>query len=256
LLPLTTLLTDFNTWTEIEDPAHDNFNSSVDSPSQVTLSADGAVPLATDIGYKSINGLTAALSTSGNAFDPAFDFSLAIDYDISTGLFAAGGLTLGFGIGEDDDGTNSAGAVLSSRTIGILTRSSSAGAARIDDLTQTPLALAFLAPNTGSFFVSYEASSGNVTVGVGTAGAATPNDSDTFNNIQQSWNGSKLFPSFFLRSDSASSEPWALGTADAVFSNLRVLEGTPVGLLIPEPSSLALTAIGCLGLLLRSCRQS
>ena len=58
-------ISDLNTWTLVEDPAHPNFSSSVDSPSQITLSASGAVPNATDIGYQSVDGATPGTSTSG-----------------------------------------------------------------------------------------------------------------------------------------------------------------------------------------------
>ena len=243
-------ITDFNCWTEVVDPAHPNFSSSIDSPSQVTLSANGGVPLATDIGFKSINGLTAALSNSGNVFDPAFDFSLAIDYDFNPQfLLGVGGMTLGFGIGEDADGMNSAGIVLTTTSPG-LPVASSGGAARVDDVDQLPLLVTLFSEYEGSFFVSYEAASGNVTVGIGDTGAAAPEFTGTFNGIQNSWDNVKLFPSFFIRSDNALNMAWASGSADAIFSNFRILEGVAMEL-IPEPTTLGLAVLGCLGIFAR-----
>ena len=181
----------------------------------------------------------------GKAFDPAADFSIAIDYDLNLPLTAFGGLAIGFGIGEDIDGMNSAGAVITSN--GPLTIAAG-GAARVNDVTQVPAFLGLMPPKTGSFFVSYEAATGDVTVGIGAAGAASPSSDATFAGLQNSWNDTPLLTSFFLRSDNSVGLPWTSGSADAVFGNFRVLSGTPTAINIPEPSSLAILALASLSL--------
>ncbi len=234
---------DFAEWTQIQDPADANFVGSVDSASQITLSAiGGPVPAATDIGYQSVNGNTAADSTSGYAFDPSADFSVAVDFSLS--VSGIGGLGVGFGIGEDQNGSNSAGvAMLTANGMPLL---SFVGAARIDDVNETPQ-LILAAQNSGRLVVSYIAASGDVQVGVSTNGDDTPEGTVTFFGIQNSWNNEPLLPSFFLRSDNTLGSAWTSGTADAVFSGFHVIDGIPIA--IPESSTLLLATLGLLGLL-------
>lgn len=251
-------ITDFNSWTLVQDPAHPGFTASV-TPTTATLSAGNlAVPGGTDIGLQSVNGYTPAASTQGFYFSPNADFSLAIDYQWSFSNSPSGFLGLGFGIGEDADGMNSAGvAMLTSDGSPYLTFG---GAARVNDVDQPPLVLGnpFVAPASaaGTLFVEYTAASGDVTVGAATSqGAAAPAVFDDFVGIGNQWSGGNLIASFFIRSD----EPpmgtaWNSGNADAVFTNFRILSGNAVA--IPEPS----TAIGscvlvCL-LLSRRTRRS
>jgi len=238
-------ITDLTSWTQVEDPPAAAFSGMVQSPSQVLLSADGGAPSATDIGYQSVSGQTAAASDAGFAFDPAFDFGVAIDFQMIFGTGAnVGGLGIGFGIGEDRDGANGAGA-------GLLTQNGSAfafgGAARIGDVTQAPQTIAFPATLSGSLHVSYDASTGDVVVGVGGAGANAPGASTTFIGIQNSWDGGLLFPSFFMRSDDALGAAWTSGEADVAFSDLRVVSGSAIE--IPAPSAggvLLLAGVGAL----------
>lgn len=240
--------TDFNTWTQVQDPAHPNFTASVDTAAQISLFAgNGAVPIGTDIGYKSINGSTPATSTAGFAFDPAASFQVAIDFAFSL-QNPVGGLGIGFGIGEDEDGENSAGVAVFTQN-GIAIPVFAAG--RVNDISQ---GLPILPPTTqlsGSFFAAYDATTGDVTVGVASAaGANAPTSTATFLGIQNSWGGGNLLASFFLRSDSPI-QAWTSGNATAVFSDFRVLAGTPTA--APEPGSLSLLALG--GLTLTSLRR-
>lgn len=236
-------ITDFNSWTEVEDPPHPGLSSTVDSSTQVTLSADGAIPAATDIGYQSVNGATVAASTAGYYFSVLEDFNLAVDFDVaaanSVGLGA-----VGFGIGEDSAGANSAGAALA-----VFNGSPFAfsGGARINDVTQAPAVLGLAPSNSGRFFIAFDASTGDITYGVSTTpGAATPDAAGTFTgaSVHNNWNGDDLLVSFFLRSDAAPPilpTPLSAGTVDAVFSNLEVLSGTARAV-IPEPSTGLLAA--------------
>lgn len=241
VLASTTLgaINDFNNWTLVEDPPSPNFSSQVVNSSQIELSASGgAIPAGTDIGYQSVDGVTPATSTQGYAFDPAQSFSIAVDFSISFPGSASGDLGIGFGIGEDSDGMNSAG-------VALLTRNGTAtafgGAARINDVTQAPQAIVTLPSLTGAFFVSYDEPTGDVTVGVGAPGAGAASASTTFAGIQNSWNDGLLLASFFLRSDGTLGTPWASGTARASFTDFRVLSGSPVE--VPSSGSSALAAI-------------
>lgn len=233
-------ITDFHQWTLVEDPQDDNFVSSVDSSSQITLRAiAGPIGGSTDIGYQSINGANVLNSTQGWAFDPAASFSVAVDYDLSFGS-PLGGFSIGLGIGEDRDGTNSAGIILASLNGGLLTYG---GAARINDVTQTPLLLG-AGQSTGRFIVAYDAGVGDVTLGVSTTGDDTPDGATgTFGGIQNAWDDEALMVSFFARGGNGFNS-WGAGTADAVFSNFRVLDGTAVA--VPEPPSLCLALLGLL----------
>ncbi|MEL6108080.1 MAG: PEP-CTERM sorting domain-containing protein [Planctomycetota bacterium] len=234
-------ITDFSTWTLVEDPPNANF-SATQTAASATLSAGGPIPAGVDIGFQSVNGTTVASSTGGYFFDPSTDFSIAIDYDWTFNS-GAGVLGLGFGIGEDSDGMNSAGvAMATSNGSPFLTFG---GAARVNDNDQAPLVLGTATSTlSGSLFVSYEAASGDVLLGAATTtGAASPTVAGTYSGIQNQWNNEALLASFFIRSDGPAGAQWLGGDADAVFSNFRVLSGSAVA--IPEPSSSV--ALGLVG---------
>lgn len=233
---------DFTAWSLIEDPAHPQFNASATTAAATLTAGNGPIPAGTDIGYASVDGQAAATSTSGFVFSPDSDFLIGIDFDLSfaNAPAASGSLGVGFGIGEDIDGTNSAGvAVLSSNGA---SSGPAAAAARTNDVNLTPQVMSLSAPVAGSMFVSFEQATGNVTVGLAPTLGATFADANTlkatYAGIQQTWAGDDLLASFFLRSDTApifAPDAWAGGDATAVFSNLRVLEGT--ALAVPEPTS-------------------
>jgi hypothetical protein len=233
-------ITDFTSWTLVQDPANANFTSSVSATQATLLAGNGAIPAATDIGYQSVDGETPAGSSAGYAFDPANNFQVAIDFNISFSNTPTGGLAIGFGVGEDRDGMNSAGAVL------LLNNGSPSAvfgaAARIDDQTQTPQAILVLGSLSGSLFASYDVASGNITLGASqTAGAAAPSGTTTFSGLQNSWNNGDLLTSFFLRSDNTLGQAWQSGNGQAVFSNFRVLSGSPTA--VPEPTSLTFLCV-------------
>ncbi len=245
-------VTDFTTWTLVEDPADPDFGASVTSTLATVTAADGPVGSGTDIGFQSVDGATPAGSNFGFAFDPSSSFELAIDFDLSFTGSPSGLLGLGFGIGEDSDGTNSAG-------VAILTNNGSVfgpfgGASRINDVDQAPLVLSTGASLSGTFFVGYDAVTGDVTVGASqTPSASTPDAVGTFAGIQNQWGGGDLLASFFLRSQDLplpGFDPWqGGGTAEAVFSNLRVLNGDPKSVgVIPEPATIALAVPGLIAL--------
>jgi hypothetical protein len=197
----------------------------------------------TDIGYQTVNGNDVATSSQGWAFRQQSDFSIAIDYNL-TFTNPSGGFSIGFGIGEDRDGANSAGVVLGSRS-GILL--GYAGAARINDVDQTPLDLGVSATGAGRFLVSYAADTGDITLGVSTDLDDIAEGTATFSGIQNSWNDKDLLVSFFARTEALGAQ-WFDGEADAVFSNFRVIEGQSFA--VPEPSSLVLALLACLSIVL------
>ena len=222
---------DFTTWTEVVDPFDPNFSASATSSSASLFAGNGLIAVGTDIGFQSVNGATPGSSSSGSFFHASNDFTIAIDYDLSFGVGTQGSLGLGFGIGEDSDGMNSAGVGLA--TVAGAPFLTFAGAARVNDQNLTPLPLGFT-PSTlsGSLFVEYIASSGDVIVGAATSKSAiAPTVSRTFTGIQKQWNGTDLMASFFIRSDGSG---WQGGTAEAVFENFRVIEGTATA--VPEPT--------------------
>lgn len=240
---------DFTQWTLIEDPAHPNFSASVDSPTQVTLSSVDDVPNATDIGFASVNGQDVATSSAGFAFDPSAPFSVAVDFDFSA-VSSVGGSGIGFGIGEDIDGTDSAGIALAAVNGQPLAFS---GASRVNDIDQGLELINVVAFARGRFFVDYTPA-GAITVGVNaTPGAAAPSVTAALEGLQAQWDGEMLLASFFLRSQAASPIPGITsGAIDAVFSNFEVLSGAAIS--IPEPSAVALAWVA--GVALRTRRQA
>ena len=250
-------ITDLTMWTLLEDPPHPGMTALVSSPTSARLNTDGPVPSGTDIGYASVNGADVASSTSGYYFDPASDFAVAIDFDLLTrSTTGAGGI--GFGIGEDTNGTDSAGVGLGFID-GVPISFSTAG--RVGNANQ-PLQLFSTAPDAsvsaggaimeadGRIFVEYEASSGDVIVGVSTTpGSATPDETKTLTGIGAQWDDEPLLVSFFSRSQSVLIVPGIQsGLIRATFSNVTVLGGTPIPA-VPEPTAALVAAFGVFGVL-------
>ncbi len=230
-------VTDLSQWSRVEDPAHPGMSAQVDAmlpQTPATLIATGAIPSAVDIGYASVDGTSSADATNGYVFDPASDFSLAIDFDFSVSGVTVGGGGIGFGIGENVDGTNSAG-------IGMAFVNGApllfAPAARVNDVTESTLAFATPGFASGRFFVSYDSLAESVTVGISsTPGALAATESTTLTGIVDQWQGEPLLASFFLRSQSLGPIPaLTSGTHTTVFGNLEVLQGTPIA--VPEPAT-------------------
>lgn len=236
----------FTSWTLVQDPPHSGMTGSVDNTNMVTLNAIGPVPAGTDIGYRSINGNNVASSSFGSYFSASQDFHIAVDYSLNS-LPASGVAAIGFGVGEDSAGTNSAGALLAILNGGQLVFS---GGARINDSSQVQVMLVPGLATSGRFFVRYDSLSGDIIYGVNTTrGSVAPGYTGTFSGLQNSWNGDNLLASFFLRSDdSALFSSLTSGTASAVFSNFAVLDGAAVSV-VPLPAAAWLFGFGFLGLI-------
>ncbi len=244
-------ITDFTEWTQITDPFDADFTGSVISTQATLTAGNGAIADMTDIAYQSVDGLTPATATSGYSFDPASDFALGIDYTLTFSGSPIGLLALGLGIGEDAAGANSAGIALG--TVNGVAAGKFAGAARVGDVDKPEQETTLDSSLSGSLFVSYDATSGDITVGASqTPGAANATATTTFNAIQDEWAGGDLLVAFFLRSESPTG--WlGGGTGEAVFSNLRISEGAATE--VPEPASLVLMGIGGLAMLSRKRTQ-
>jgi hypothetical protein len=237
-------ITDFNTWTLVEDPADPNMSAAIDSASQATLTATGPVANAVDIGYQSVNGTTAAASTSGFAFDPTTSFSIAVDYDLSF-TSTVGGTGIGLGIGEDGAGANSAGVAIGN--IASLP-AAAAAVARADNQPAAQTPFAALPAAVGSLHVAFDGLAKTITVGLGSTGANSPDapaptlPASVYNLWNTDADDDLLLASFFLRSDDTDPFSAALttGSVAAVFSDFRVTSGTAVA--VPEPATALLLA--------------
>lgn len=234
-------ITNFTDWTLNEDPPNANFSAQVNPDSVATLTVTGAPNISTvDIGYQSVDGNTVDLSNQGYYFDPSADFALGIDFSLGLSNSPNGGFSIGFGIGEDGLGANSVGAVVASQSLGI-TVSALAAAGRTNDVTFSQL---FSATNlfSGSFLISYQESSGNISVGIGAAGSNIATEEITFSGLQNDWGliggDQGLIVSFFARGgNDGLGTNFSSGTATGVFSNLRVISGDPTA--VPEPALFA-----------------
>lgn len=228
---------DLTTWSLVEDPADANASGVIDSPNQATLAMVDSVATGVDIGYQSVNGETVADSTDGYYFSPDASFALAVDYTFTPAPFNSVA-AIGFGIGEDRQGRDSAGVALLTRS-GFFTRVTAGG--RIDDINQ--LGDGFSAASQtgeGRFFVAYDATDQGLTMGFSpTQGVAVPSETFQLNDLATQWSNEPLLVSFFLRSQSLRSDQ-----VQAVFSNFEVLSGTPIR--VPEPTAAILAACVCL----------
>ena len=242
-----TSITNLTEWTLIEDPQDPGMSAMIDSPSQATLTATGSINPGVDIGYGTIDGMDVATSTSGFYFSPNEDFTVAIDYDISS-LMSMGLGGIGLGIGEDVLGTDSAG-------IGIALQDgmwlAAAGAARDGNMDAGTEILLTTPALSGRLFVEYNSITGSVILGINSIqGSNVPGATATLNGVQNLWDDQGLLASFFLRSEGAFNlTGLSSGTLTAVFSNFEVLEGTPI--VIPEPSAAMLALLAASGASLR-----
>ncbi len=248
----TAQITDLSQWTLLEDPPDALLNAAA-TPTQATLTAgNGAISTGTDIGFASVNGPDVANSTAGYYFDPGSDFRVAIDYDLSfaSAPAAAGTLAVGFGVGEDVAGNDSAGPV-SVRSFGGTFAGGVLAAGRNDNNAAGSGFLSFTPVTTGSFLVAYTAATGTLVAGYSpTPGDGMAANTFTFTGLQNVWDDQGLLVSFFLRSDSTLGPTWSAGNATAVFSNFRVLDGQAIA--VPEPTSaMLLGAAAGMGLLRR-----
>lgn len=248
-------ITDFSTWTLVEDPAHPGMSGTIDGPSQASLVRTGPIPNGTDIGFASVNGSTVAASSAGWYFSPTQDFRIAIDFSADVRSDSIGVGVFGFGIGEDASGANSAGVGLLSLydiQAGFLATGRTND---VDEAAQYFSTEPLLPGNTtrtgqavGRMFLNYDSSAGDVTLGVSnTVGAIQPDEIQTLIGIANGWSGRPLLVSFFLRSQEVPMVHPELreGATNVQVGPLVVLQGVPLA--IPEPTTSLLAILGALG---------
>jgi hypothetical protein len=235
-------ITDLSGWTLLQDPPNALMTGTSTSGSATLVAGSGSIPAGTDIGFASVDANTPAVSGAGHYFSAGTSFSLSINYDLS---FVAGSglVAIGFGIGEDAAGVDSAGATLFANNGAA---SFVAGTARSGDVNLAPNFFALSPSLVGTMFVAFNHGTGDVTVGAASgANAAVAESSHTFTADVLAWDGTDLLVSFFLRSDAVPplfGSAWNGQNATAVFSGLSVLSGAPLP--VPEPGVAWLGAIG------------
>jgi len=241
-------ITNLNNWYLVEDDPNNSMTTTIDpSGSSVTLNITGPIGPNDDIGLTTINDFDAANSTAGFKFSRDQDFKAAIDFSISGLDSIVGSLGLGFGFGEDIDGTDSFGA-------GILFTSAPAESLLaftvvIANDTQAGVLPFFgSTPMTGSFIVEYDAATGNAFAGYAAAGATDFVIGQTTlapAPVDSIWDDEELILSLFITGGGRATN-LATGVLDGsaaiTFSNARVISGSPT--IIPEPASATLLIMG------------
>lgn len=233
----------------------DNFNDNTRGPEWTLVQDDASLALAeqnarlevlassptspnTDALYLSNGPAGFRLSTSS-------DFAIAIDYNFGSfnGSVVNGALGLVFGIGRDLDGTDSAAIGFGYTNIGIGNFAAVTVGTRTDDVqTTTPIGLG--GPSSGTFLISYNAAGDDLTLAVEGSPATTFTLPDTVRTI---WGADDLFVSFGARGSG-----FTTVSGQAYLDNFNVRSGTVV---VPEPASLSILALGGGGALLRRGRR-
>lgn len=267
-------ITDFTTWDFYDDPPTAPTASQLANATGAATTNEAAIkflgntayPAGYDIGYSSVNANTAATATAGYIFDASQSFAISLNYELE--LNAPDGFVgIGLGIGEDRAGVNSAGIALGVASLGGNSFASHVAAGRNNDVTVTktlsntafaPTAINLPSGNRfygGSMHVAYDHTTGNITVGAGSiSGTEFPDPPQTSATFLASdlnaWSGDDLVVTVFLRSDDpVPFSSWSGNSAEADFFDLTVSQGSAIQ--IPEPSSLALLALGGIAIVRR-----
>ncbi len=230
--------TDLTAWDLLEDPPNGNMSASRNANS-ATLTANGAVPSATDIGYTSVNGLEVSDSTQGYYFLPDQDFEISIDFQMSS-LSSMGGGGFGFGVGEDRDGMNSIG-IAASVVNGIVGDYFTSG--KTNNAPLAPMSYSLPLVDQGRMAVQYESSTGDFILKL--TDLTNPGNVTTTRQVtglQNNWADKPLLVSFFLRSDDILGTALTSGELTTVFSNLNVVSGNAIA--VPEPAAACLLLLG------------
>jgi hypothetical protein len=264
LAPAQAHITDLTTWDLYKDASGATTaqsdamtGSATANLANLNFIGDVDIPAGFDIGYSSVNSNTVAGATSGYYFDASQNFTIRMHFSLDV-VSPAGFVGIGMGIGEDRAGVNSAGIGFGVGT-GVVNAAVFGAAATNND---TPITSAFALSETvdneyfGSLTVSYDAASGDVTVGaakfLGAPDPLAPTETFTFDGTTDlgAWAGDELLVSFFLRSDNPLIyNNWTGDLAEASFFDFTIVEGRVIQ--IPEPTSLALLGLGGLAMIRR-----
>lgn len=234
-------INDLTQWTLVEDPPHPSVFTVSNTPSSTRLRAAGAVPSGVDIGFASVNGSTVAGSTDGYYFDPTKDFSIRLSTDLLL-TNSVGGGAIGFGIGEDIQGRNSAGVIVTFLNGEIVAL---AAVSRVNDVDQPTRIIELTTRESNRLIVQYDSDTKQITLGAtrGTVDDLGATIVETL-DVASGWSGTPLLASFFLRSQSLGPVASLSGQSDAIFSSLQVTSG--IAQSVPEPNTTVLAAFALL----------
>lgn len=181
---------------------------------------------------------------AGFRLSTASDFHITIDYSF-TGYDVAGasgtGLLLDFGVGRDEDGTDSAAVAYGYTNVGGFSAPGAGVAHRTDDAQSQDAAVPFL-PTTGTFDIAYNSAGDDLTLSI-VGGAISYTLQDT---VQAIWGASDLLVSFGGRGNG-----FTTSSGQAYLDNFTIVSGS----VVPEPATITLLILGSAGALLRRRRD-
>ncbi len=203
---------------------------------RLEMISNGPTDANTDALYLS-NGPT------GFRLSTASDFHITIDYSF-TGYDLAGAsgtaLLLDFGVGRDEDGTDSAAVAYGYTNFGLGGTPGAGVAHRTDDAQSQDAAVPFL-PTTGTFDIAYNSAGDDLTLSI-VGGGISYTLADT---VQGIWGASDLLVSFGGRGNG-----FTTSSGQAYLDNFTVVSGA----VVPEPATVTLLILGSAGALLKRRR--
>ncbi len=210
-----------------------------DAPSQIFLSQGNGTlrVIAPGSSHPANDALYLSNGPSGFAMLTSSNFEIRIDYSFASYVSSVVGGQFGlvFGVGRDvPDGTDSAAIGYGYVNTGFGVVGSATTQYRDNDVPSalTPIA----GGNSGTFVVTYTASTDRLTLGIDGAG------STNYDGVVQGlWGAPSLYVSFGGRGAG-----FVTSGANAFFDNFQVLSGAAIA--VPEPGALSLAGLGLFAL--------